>query len=626
MMTSSLVALVVAFGSPSDFAAPSVFGGGGGLRFTGSPREKWDCGVCHVSEQPHTFTVVATGRDLATQGYVPGERYELEVETATPGKKNAFALEFTNRSGDPAGVVSVDPQTPHLCTSLTPEPVDPVEVIEGRVAMTYACEVAKWRVVWTAPAQDDGVVTLYASLVEGNGEDGSRGDVATTLVLGIPSPSTVGLRSSGCSSVPGSAMVLLAWTVVVVLRHRKRREIALTAGRTVACHARCLTARAVGEARFVASQTALTVGEVRIVARRLIAPAVGGIVRSVARHVRRVGAWWTGCAPEGSLPRFPWTSSSAPVRRRVRFGTLAAVVVALVAAPVWAKKKKPAAKPPPPPPALVTPAPPPEPVAPAPTVSPAPAPAPSVVAAVPTEAPMEVRAPVDTSSAPPALELDARIGFGHRTLALSSLSFATPFRVAFPYFTGAGSVTFFPFRLLRAPALEGLHLQFVYTVGWAVQGLGVGSALVLPSDAVATVGYRLAFANVELAPRAVYRMLIGGVERNALFDDAMFQSVGGELSVAVRFGALSVQLAPRAGYVFDAGEQAVVAYGRNRGGLVWGGTAGVSFSLTTHLVLSAVYQLTVTRAGLGGRGSRDLEALSFADTIHGGTVSLSLLR
>lgn len=180
MMTSSLVALVVAFGSPSDFAAPSVFGGGGGLRFTGSPREKWDCGVCHVSEQPHTFTVVATGRDLATQGYVPGERYELEVETATPGKKNAFALEFTNRSGDPAGVVSVDPQTPHLCTSLTPEPVDPVEVIEGRVAMTYACEVAKWRVVWTAPAQDDGVVTLYASLVEGNGEDGSRGDVATT--------------------------------------------------------------------------------------------------------------------------------------------------------------------------------------------------------------------------------------------------------------------------------------------------------------------------------------------------------------------------------------------------------------------------------------------------------------
>lgn len=326
----------------------------------------------------------------------------------------------------------------------------------------------------------------------------------------------------------------------------------------------------------------------------------------------------------------PSAPSAAPRFGVRRVAALVGVLVCLVATPGWAKKKKQAPRPPPPP-ALVSPAPSPEPVVPPPQLAP-PEPASPAVPAVaipspePVSAPIEVQAPVETASTPAALELDARLGFGYRALALSSLSYATPFRVAFPFFTGAGAVTFFPFRLVRVSALEGLHLQFAYTVGWAVQGLGLGSALVLPSDAVATMGYRLAFGSVELAPRAVYRMLIGGVERNALFDDTMFQSIGGEVGLTVRVGALSLQLVPRAGYVFDAGEQAVAAYGRNRGGVTWGGAAGVSFSLSKHLALSAVYQVTVTRAGLGGRGSRDIEALSFADTIHGGTLSLSLGR
>lgn len=500
-MTGLALSLVLAFGSPGDFAAPATLGGGSGGRFTGSPNEKWDCNVCHVTPTPSTFTLTAEGRDLVVQGYVPGETYDLELQSSTPGKRNAFALEFVTRSGVRAGTVTNAPplmgaaQTEYQCSG-----VDPVEVFEERVAQSYACAVTKWRLRWTAPSEDVGGVTLYVSLVDGDGDSSNHGDVTTNRLLGIPSPSTVGQRAASCSVVPGN---------------------------------------------------------------------------------------------------------------------LLAVLLVLLAGPSFAKKKK--ASVPPPPPAVEKPAEP----SPAP---PAPEPAPVVETAPPPPPPpmTAVAAPTPAADVPPALELEARLGFGYRSFSLSSASYATPFRVTFASFGGAVSLTAFPMRLVRTSVLEGLHVQATYAVGWAPQNLGLGSAQVLPSDFVLALGYRFGGAVVQVAPRATWRMLIGGVERNALFDDAFFQSVGGEVVASVQLGRVRLLVAPQAGAVLDAGEQATRAYGRNLGGLTFGGRAGGSFALTKSLTLSLVYQLTVTRASLGGRGTRNLEALSFADTIHGATLSLGL--
>lgn len=497
-MTGFMLALVLAFGSPGDFAAPATLGGGSGVRFTGSPNEKWDCNVCHVTTTPSTFTLKAEGRDLVTQGYVPGETYDLELQSSAPGKRNAFALEFVTRTGARAGTVttalpSVQPE--YQCSG-----VDPVEVFEERVAQSYACAVTKWRLRWVAPSEDVGGVTLYVSLVDGDGDSSNHGDVTTNQQLGIPSPSTVGPRAASCSVVPGN---------------------------------------------------------------------------------------------------------------------LLAVLLVLLAGPSFAKKKK--AAPPPRPPAVETPA------APAPSTPPAPV----VESTPPPPAPVPpmsavVTPPVVEPDVPAALELEARLGFGYRAFSLSSASYATPFRVTFASFGGAVSLTAFPMRLLRTQVLEGLHAAASYSVGFAPQNLGLGSAQVLPSDFVLALGYRFGGTVVQVAPRATWRMLIGGVERNALFDDAFFQSVGGEVVASVQLGRVRLMVTPQAGAVLDAGEQVTSAYGRHLGGVTFGGRGGASFALTKSLTLSLAYQLTVTRASLAGRGTRNLEALSFVDTVHGASVSLGL--
>lgn len=505
-MTGLVLSCVLAFGSPGDFAAPATLGGGSGGRFTGSPNEKWDCSVCHVTPTPSTFTLTAEGRDLVAQGYVPGETYDLELQSSAPGKRNAFALEFVTRTGVRAGTVSnalplMDAaQVEYLCSG-----VDPVEVFEERVAQSYACAVSKWRLRWTAPSEDVGGVSLFVSVVDGDSDSTNHGDVTTNRLLGIPSPSTVGQRAASCSAVPGN---------------------------------------------------------------------------------------------------------------------LLAVLLVLLAGPSFAKKKKVAAPRAP----VEVPA---EPSAP----PPAPAAAPAVERAPPTPTPTPappsppmaaVAAPAPQTDVPAALELEARLGFGYRSFSLSSASYATPFRVGFASFGGAVSLTAFPMRLLRTSVLEGLHAQATYAVGWAPQNLGLGSAQVLPSDFVLALGYRFGGAVVQVAPRATWRMLIGGVERNALFDDAFFQSVGGEVVATLQLGRVRVLVAPGAGAVLDAGEQATRAYGRHLGGLTFGGRAGASLALSKSVTLTLAYQLTVTRASLAGRGTRNLEALSFSDTIHGATLSVGL--
>jgi hypothetical protein len=527
---STFLTLTLAFGSPDDFGAPATLGGGNEVRFTGSPTARWTCAVCHDAEPrgPNPLELTAMGRDLPAKGYEPGQTYELElISDSTTEGRSAFALELANRTGARSGVLELAPPLmgsaadPYLCAGR-----DPVVISTSGVAQSYSCAVKKWRMSWTAPAADEGSVTLYLSVVDSNADSRTTGDLTHSMVLGIPSPSTVSARASGCSSVPGG-LVLLG---VLLLLWRRRSSVVLVA--------------------VLLATTA------------------------------------DAAAKKKKVPPKKEPVLSQPIA------------------------------PPAPAPALEVPAP----LASA--VLPSPQPSPPlgeretrVVAAIP-----------DTSMLPGALEVDARLGFGLSSLALSSLSYATPFRASFGFPSVSLGVTLYPTRLLRSTVAPGLHLQGSYAVGFVLQTLPLGGALVMPSEGRVALGYTARFGPLELSPRALYRVVIGGVERNALFDDGYFQSVGGELGLGLVLGAFSLRVTPRAGALVDVGTQMVRGYGASRGGLMYGGSAGAGWRIGSGFQLSATYQLTFMKAGFAGRGVRDFEALTLDETVHAGYVVLAFER
>ncbi len=527
-MLTSLITVVLTFGSPSDFDAPATVGGGNNVHFTGSPTERWTCAVCHDAEVtgPNPVTFTATGRDLVTQGYVPGETYELELATTGEGRA-AFALEFANRTGARAGTLELAPPLmgnagdQYLCSG-----VDPVVLTaNGGVAQSYACAVKKWRLTWRAPASDEGSVTLYASVVDSNADSRTTGDFTHSLVLGIPSPSTIGAKTSGCSAAPG---LMLMVALVLIIRRR-------------------------------------------------------------------------------------------------RAGVMLAAVLLISSGAEAAKKKKVAPKKP----AVEAPVRSPEPV-PAPEPTPAPVSAPSPQPSPVGEREKEVAVPEpvvvatipDTSSVPGGLEAEARLGFGFRSLALNSASYATPFHASFGFPSVWLGLTMYPTRLMRSSVLTGLHVQGSYAVGVVLQTLPLGGALVMPSEARVALGYTVRAGPLELSPRALYRVVIGGVERNALFDDGFFQSVGGELALGLVVGSFSVNVTPRAGVVVDVGTQMERGYGEFVSGTMFGGSAGAGWRFSPFFQLSATYQLTYTRNQFAGRGERDFEAMTMTDVVHAGYAVL----
>lgn len=527
-MMSVALRLVLAFGSADDFDTPAALGGGEGIHFTGSPTSKWNCSVCHDATGAGSVTVTSTGRDLVTQGYVPGETYELEV-ALQPGTsaRAAVALELSTRNRAPAGVLTtamplMGNTDGYLCAGLDPM------TMRGQVAHSYACAVNRWRVSWQAPAADEGSVTLYLSAVDANADSKNAGDVTHSLVLGIPSPSTVGQNTTGCSSTGGELTLILV--LLLSLSLRRGRGLLL-------------------------------------------------------------------------LALIPTLALAAP-KKKTR---------APPPPPKTAPQPQPEPAPAPAPEPLVEPTPPQkptEPPFPPKRVEPVPAP---VIAAIP-----------DTSKLPGAFELDARLGFGFRSVSFSSPSYATPFRAAFGFPSLSLGITFYPARLLRSSALSGLHLQGRYAVGWVLQQLPLAGAQVLPSDGRVALGYSIRAGVLELTPRALYRIAIGGVERNPFFDDGYFQSLGGELAIGVVTSGFFLHVTPRAGAIVDVGTQMVRGYGASRGGFTWGGSAEVGWRFSPFFLLSGTYQLTVAKTEFAGQGERTLEAMTVNDTIHAGYVVLTL--
>lgn len=229
-----------------DFDAPAEDGGGGGLSFTGSDAAlNLHCGHCHIGAPGRIGAVLSSRPDLA-RGYAGTDffRFTVRIEGEHAGLEracdpqadsscnlNGFALEVTDGRGDGAGqLCTVEPDD-----GVCPDSFDAVVDLTGgrRVARPRPDTVhdTEWTVFWLPPADPDVEVHVWASVVDGNGGDGTF-DVAPSDLFGDDvalTDLTARARATdgGCRAVPGGASagtsaVLLVAVLLVVLRRRAR--------------------------------------------------------------------------------------------------------------------------------------------------------------------------------------------------------------------------------------------------------------------------------------------------------------------------------------------------------------------------------------------------------------------
>lgn len=243
LMRATMIALVV-LGAPAGAHAYSDgrlfeqgvdIGGGGGRRFTGSPRDGLSCEVCHAGGGQAAVDV--TG--FPTDGYRPGTEYAIEV--AWPeGELAAFAMDVVDAAGATAGELALpapeEIDAPQRCSIGTTEPaVALYPTADGRmVAAADACGASRATVRWTAPTATTGPVFLHLSGVTADRSGTSAGDDARSIVQSAPMigspPPEVSVIESGCAAGGrGEDGALLIASLLALFALRKRCAGALAA-------------------------------------------------------------------------------------------------------------------------------------------------------------------------------------------------------------------------------------------------------------------------------------------------------------------------------------------------------------------------------------------------------------
>ncbi len=256
----------LAYSDTGSFAvdpSSNTAGGGGGIYFTGSPRQHGlDCAACHIEAPSGTalrLSALLDGREssLFARGYEPGQIYEIEVafdgtnlapangcgeRPHEPCDLNLFALEIDDTSGVSAGAlcpIKPDAGPPDHCARCGSLRAAGTRVEAGcdvlladgfdEVAMTWRNGVRAYSFFWAAPATDIGPVVLYVSAVDGAGLDPDGevtsyvNDGVVSLAVPLRSPSRAFEEPSSCRafSARSGLEVLLLGALAFVLGRRR---------------------------------------------------------------------------------------------------------------------------------------------------------------------------------------------------------------------------------------------------------------------------------------------------------------------------------------------------------------------------------------------------------------------
>jgi hypothetical protein len=160
-----------AFHNGSTFDRAPGAGGGGGLFYTGAPRERgWSCLACHtdprgrlevdVSSQPPEL--IAEGR------FRPGTAYAISIAMRDPqgqlglastrANYNGIGVSVVDGEGGPAGVIGGFEPGRYYARGTS--------ILASDSTMNN--ETA-WSFTWTAPAAPAGPIAIHLGVVDGNG-------------------------------------------------------------------------------------------------------------------------------------------------------------------------------------------------------------------------------------------------------------------------------------------------------------------------------------------------------------------------------------------------------------------------------------------------------------------------
>ncbi|MFT3696202.1 MAG: hypothetical protein QM831_23890 [Kofleriaceae bacterium] len=178
-------AVAHAFHNGSVFDKPPGAGGGGGLFFTGSSRDRgWDCSICHI-DPPNRLALVVTSQPtelLADHAYTPGTAYQISIAFADPASQlgvaatrsnfNAMVTSFFDPSGADAGSIG------GLGTGQFYQRGNAILASDSTTV-----NETSWSFTWTAPPAGTGPVAFDLAVVDGNGAN-ATGQMTLTDPLG----------------------------------------------------------------------------------------------------------------------------------------------------------------------------------------------------------------------------------------------------------------------------------------------------------------------------------------------------------------------------------------------------------------------------------------------------------
>lgn len=148
-------------GPLTGFEESLKFGGGGGRFFTGSLRDGFTCGVCHVSEKH--FDLEVTGLDTSI---VPNKEYTLTVAWKGEATRVAFNAEIVGPKGFMAGEL---PDRDHLQVA----EVDDKRIVFG-VGTDDKRSKSKIEFKWKAPSKSfEGPISFHVAAVRHDDKDKS---------------------------------------------------------------------------------------------------------------------------------------------------------------------------------------------------------------------------------------------------------------------------------------------------------------------------------------------------------------------------------------------------------------------------------------------------------------------
>jgi hypothetical protein len=206
-------------------------GGGGGLFYTGSVRDRgWDCSACHTDPRAELAIEVTSQPPelIAEQRFRPGTPYVITIAMTDPTRQLGLTSTRSNYNSMAASVLDDQGVAAGMINAFDPGRF----YLRGNAILASDSTVineTSWSFTWIAPMTSTGALTLDIAVVDGNGAN-----AAGTSTLTDPDNDDIAVRTYVVTDAAASARISaprpLGWVALalpgpalLLLARRRRR-------------------------------------------------------------------------------------------------------------------------------------------------------------------------------------------------------------------------------------------------------------------------------------------------------------------------------------------------------------------------------------------------------------------